>query len=252
MSFDDDRNYFTGNPDLNPSYENSFEFGYSFSNKKLTFNPTIYLKKSEDEQNRYQYLENGSIYTKPVNAGSRTNYGLDLNGTYDPFSWWKIMLSADLYGYNNTGSYNLFPETPETLNDFSGEGFSYRLRFNNTIKFDKTFSVQLQSFYRAGEKTAMNNRKAMYGIDLGASKTIWNGNGTIGFNIRDVFNTRRMRNESNTPQFSRNMEMQWQPRQASLTFTYRFKQGEKIDVKPKMKKDINSNTRGDDEQGGPM
>ena len=247
MSFDDDRNYFRGNPDLNPTYENSFELGYSFSNRKLTFNPTVYMKKSEDEQNRFQYVDlTGAINTVPYNVGTKTNYGLDLNGTYDPFSWWKMMLSADLYGYKNTGELYI----NNTYNDFSGTGFSYRLRFNNTFKPTKNLSVQVQSQYRAGEKTAMNNRKAMYGIDFGASQTIWNGNATIGLNVRDVFNTRRMRNNSDTPQFTRSMEMQWQPRQASLTFTYRFKQGEKIDAKPKMKKDINSNTRGDDEMGG--
>src|SRR5690606_24759317 len=57
MSFDDDRNYFRGNPDLNPTYENSFELGYSLSKSKITFNPTVYYKTSEDEQNRYQYVD---------------------------------------------------------------------------------------------------------------------------------------------------------------------------------------------------
>ncbi|WP_333597323.1 TonB-dependent receptor domain-containing protein [Chryseobacterium flavum] len=251
MSFDDDRNYFRGNPDLNPTYENSFELGYNYSKKKITFNPTLYFKRSEDEQNRYQYIDKeGAVNTIPFNVGTETNYGLDLNGTYDPFNWWKIMLSADLYGYKNTGTYNLFPDNPKTLNDFSGSGFSYRIRLNNTFKPTKTLSLQIQSFYRAAEKTAMNNRKAMYGIDLGVSQTIWKGNGIIGFNIRDIFNTRKMRNYSDNAQFTRDMEMQWQPRQFALSFTYKFKQGEKIETKPKVKKDINSNTNGDDEQGG--
>lgn len=243
MSFDDDRNYFRGNSDLNPSYENSFEVGYSISKKKFTINPTLYFKKSEDEQNRFQYLDElGAINTIPYNVGSRTNYGLDLNGTYDPFAWWKMMLNADLYGYKNEGELTL----NGVRNDFSGDGFSYRLRFNNTFKIDKTFSLQIQSFYRAGEKTAMNNRKAMYGVDLGASKTIWNGDGVISLNLRDVFNTRRMRNFSDTPQFTREMEMQWQPRQVSLSFTYKFRQGEKVEVK-KPKKDINNNYESGDD-----
>lgn len=252
MSFDDDRNLFRGNPDLNPTYENSFELGYSLSKSKITFNPTLYFKKSVDEQNRYQYVDaTGAINTIPYNIGSETNYGLDVNGTYDPFKWWKMMVSADLYGYNNEGTFNLFPGNPITENDFSGEGFSYRLRFNNTFKPNKNLSLQLQSFYRAGEKTAMNNRKAMYGFDFGASQTIWDGNGTIAFNVRDIFNTRKMRNYSDTPQFTRDMEMQWQPRQFSVSLTYRFKQGEKVE-QPKRKKDINSNSTGDDEQQGPM
>lgn len=248
MSFDDDRNYFRGNPDLNPTYENSFELGYNIAKKSFTINPTLYFKKSEDEQNRYQYLDNtGAINIIPVNIGSETNYGLDLNGTYDPFKWWKMMFSADLYGYKNTGSYNMFPENEKTLNDFSGEGFSYRFRLNSTFKPTKDLGLQIQTFYRGAEKGAMVNRKQMYGVDFGASQTIWKGSGTIAFNIRDIFNTRRMRNEFESPQYRRSSEMQWQPRQFSVSLTYRFKQGEKIE-QPKKKKDINSNFDGDDDQ----
>ena len=250
MSFNDDRNYFRGNPDLNPSYENSFELGYSISKKKFTINPTLYFKKSEDEQNRYSYLDNdGAMNTIPFNVGSKTNYGLDLNGTYDPFNWWKMMVSADLYGYKNEGGFNLFPEIDETFMDFSGEGFSYRLRWNNTFRPTKNLNIQIQSFYRAGEKTLMNNRKAMYGVDFGATQTIWKGNGTIAFNVRDVFNTRRMRNEINTAQYFSTNERQWQPRQFSVSLTYRFKQGERVDVKKK-NKDINNNYSGEEEMGG--
>lgn len=244
MSFDDDRNYFRGNPNLNPTYENSFELGYAITKKKFTINPTLYYKKSEDEVNRFQYLDDkGAINTMPFNVGTETNYGLDLNGTYDPFSWWKMMLSADLYGYNNTGNMTLNGK----YMDFSGDGFSYRLRLNTTFRPTKTFSFQVQSFYRGAEKTVMNNRKAMYGVDFGATQTLWKGNGTLAFNIRDIFNTRRMKNYTNTEDFVRDMEMQWQPRQFSLSLTYRFKQGEKVE-QPKKKKDINSNYDGGDDQ----
>lgn len=242
MSFDDDRNYFRGNPDLNPTYENSFELGYSVSKRKYTINPTLYYKKSEDEMYRFQFVdENNAINTIPYNIGSNTNYGLDINGTYDPFSWWKLMFSTNFYGYKNEGALALHG----TFNDFSGQGFAYRMRLNSTFKPTKTLNVQIQTFYRGAEKTAMRTRKATYGIDLGASKTLWKGNGSLAFNIRDVFNTRWFRIDSDTEQFTRNMEMQFVPRQFSLSLTYRFKQGEKVE-QPKRRKDINSNYDGDD------
>lgn len=244
MSFDDDRNYFRGNPNLNPTYENSFEIGYAITKRKLTINPTLYYKKSEDEVNRFQYIDDkGAINTMPFNIGTETNYGLDLNGTYDPFSWWKMMLSADIYGYKNTGDMMLNGK----YMDFSGDGFSYRLRLNSTFRPTKTFSFQIQSFYRGSEKTAMNNRKAMYGIDFGATQSLWKGNGTLSFNIRDIFNTRKMQNFTNTQDFVREMEMQWMPRQFSLSLSYRFRQGEKVE-QPRRKKDINSNYDGGDDQ----
>ena len=179
----------------------------------------------------------------PVNAGTETQYGLDVNATYDPFKWWKIMGSADLYGYKNDGNYEGF--------DFSGDGFSTRLRLTNTFKPTKTTSFQIQGFYRGAENTVSNQRKPMYAVNLGASQTIWKGNGTIAFNIQDIFNTRARENFVTTPSYSQYSYQQWQPRQFSISLSYRFKQGEKVD-QPKRKKDINSNSSGDDDQAPPM
>ena len=244
MSYGNNRSLFTGNPDLNPTYENSFELGYSLSKSKITFNPTLYFKKSEDEVNFYQYSgvdESGStvLYRKPVNAGSETRYGLDLNGSYDPFKWWRIMGSIDVFGYNNEGSYENF--------SFNGEGFSTRLRLTNTFKPDKKTSVQIQGFYRGAQKSDSDDRKAMYAVNFGASRTIWNGNGTISFNIQDVFNTRGREGTTITPTYTQYNFMQWQPRQFSVSLSYRFKQGDKVDL-PKKKKDENANYSGDEDQ----
>jgi hypothetical protein len=88
----------------------------------------------------------------------------------------------------------------------------------------------------------------MYALNFGASKTIWKGDGTLSFNIQDIFNTRAMQSTSYGPGFTRDSYMQWQPRQFAVSLTYRFKQGEKIE-QPKRKKDVNSNATGDDQQG---
>lgn len=244
MSYNNNRNLFSGNPDLNPTYENSFELGYSLSKSKFSLNPTLYFKKSEDEVNMYQYSglnEQGNtvLYTMPVNAGSETQYGLDLNATYDPFKWWKIMASADIFGYKSDGSYEDF--------DFSGDGFSSKFRLTNTFKPTKTTSFQIQGFYRGAQNTVSTQRKAMYAVNLGASQTIWKGNGTISFNIQDIFNTRSRESLVTTPSYSQYNYMQWQPRQFSVSLSYRFKQGDKVE-QPKRKKDINNNASGDEDQ----
>jgi iron complex outermembrane recepter protein len=232
-----------GNPDLNPTYENSCELGYSLSKSKIVFNPTLYFKKSQDEVNFYQYNaldsnNNTVLYRMPVNAGSEANYGLDLNATYDPFKWLRIMGNVDLFGYDNSGSYKDF--------SYEGSGFSSRLRLTTTFRPDKKTSFQVQGFYRGPEKTASVDRQSMYAINFGATRTILDGNGTLAFNIQDIFNTRARESTTNTPSYSQYSYMQWNPRQFSISFTYRFKQGEKVD-QPKKKKDINANSNGGDD-----
>ncbi|AQX07550.1 TonB-dependent receptor domain-containing protein [Elizabethkingia ursingii] len=259
-NYSNNQNIFEGNIDLNPSYVDSFEVGYSIQKKKFTVNPTLYYSHTTDDDKMLVYRPDERLnvfYTKPINLGTSDRYGLDLNFTYDPLSWLKFMGSLDLFGYKTTGiaSYNTIDKAtgqPKVgTMDFTGSGFSTRARLNTTFKLDKTLSVQLQGQYRGAQKTASQNRSDMYSLNLGASKTIWNGDGTITFNIQDVFNTRRMESFTFNDDFTRRNYMQWQPRQFSISLSYRFKQGEKVD-QPKKKKDINNNYDGGDEQGGPM
>jgi len=259
FSITDNQNLFLGNVDLNPSYVDSFEFGYSVSKKKYTLNPTLFYRKTTDDTKTvaYQEDENTNVYfTTPLNLGTNEQYGLDFNGTADVFPWLKLMGSFSLFGYKTTGEYS-YKTIDVKGNDvirtqsYAGDGLSTRARLNATFKVDKTFSFQLQGFYRGPQNTASQDRKAMYALNLGASKTIWNGDGTIAFNMQDIFNTRSMRNVSYLATGIRESYMQWQPRQFSVSLTYRFKQGEKIE-QTKRKKDINSNATGDDQQGGPM
>ncbi|WKS94815.1 TonB-dependent receptor domain-containing protein [Riemerella columbina] len=254
FSLTDDQNLFLGNLDLNPSYVNSFELGYSIQKRKFTLNPTLYLRHKTDDDKMLVYRADertNVFFTNPINLGEDTKYGLDLNATADLFSWWKMMASVDVFGYHTTGytTYQVLdkngdPATREA--DFEGKGFSYRMRLNSTFKVDKTLSFQFQGFYRGGQKTAFQDRKAMYAVNFGTSKTIWNGDGTITFNVQDIFNTRNRTVYTFSETSTRESYMQWQPRQVSLSLTYRFKQGEKIE-QPKRKKDNNSNYNGDDE-----
>ena len=255
FSITDNQNLFLGNVDLNPSYVDSFEFGYNISKKKFTLNPTLFYKKTteDDKVVAYQDDERTNIYyTTPVNLGTNEQYGLDFNGTADIFPWFKVMGNISFFGYKTTGmySYNTIDAKGENVTrtqPYDGNGFSARARLNTTFKIDKTLSVQLQGFYRGPQNTSSQDRKAMYAVNFGASKTIWKGDGTISFNMQDIFNTRSMRSTSYLATGIRESYMQWQPRQASIALTYRFKQGEKVE-QPKKKKDINANDSGGDEQ----
>ena len=251
-SYSDSDNIFSGNPDLNPSFVNSFELGYSIQKRKFTINPTLYFNHEEDETqmvNIYNF-DKQRFETKPYNIGTEQRYGFDMNFTYDPFTWLKLMGNIDLFGYRSEGDFNYTTlvngvATPAKIS-FNGEGFSARTRLTTTFRIDKTFNLQLQGFYRGGQKTANSKSDPMYALNLGASKTIWNGNGTFSFNIQDIFNTRSRSHYTFGDGFERKSYMQWAPRQFSLSFTYRFKQGDQV-TQPKRKRDINSNEGGDDD-----
>ena len=173
-SYSDNQNIFDGNIDLNPSYVDSYELGYSISKKKFTINPTLYFKHKTDDTKmlvynkavNFEYFDENGIqqtgkriefHTKPINLGTEDTYGLDLNFNWDATSWLKFMGNVDVFGYNIKGS------TPyETLDvlgnpitataNFSGNGISTRSRLTSTFKIDKTLNLQMQGFYRVGTK----------------------------------------------------------------------------------------------------
>ena len=253
-SYNNNLNIFDGNIDLNPSYVDSYEVGYSISKKSFTINPTLYYRHQTDDVKTITYSKteqiNGSptnvIHTKPVNVGTDDRIGLEVNFTWDATKWLKFLGNVDGFRYSTTGDY-FDPILMKESLPFDGKGVSIRSRLTSTFKLDKTLSFQLQGFYGGPRKTASQDRKSMYAVNFGASKTILNGNGTISFNIQDVFNTRAMRMVNYNGDFTSENYMQWQPRQFALSFTYKFKQGEKVE-QPKRKKDINSNASGDEQQ----
>lgn len=231
------RTLFAGNVDLNPSYVDSYELGYNYTKGKFTFNPTVYLRQKHDEDRIVTYRKDervNTVISVPINNGTETRYGLDLNFTADILPWWKVMGNVNLFGYVSKGEFTFDVidangNTAQRYRNFSGKGFSSVSRLTSTFRIDRTFSVQLQGFYRGAEKTASTQRKSVYSLNLGASKTIWNGNGTIAFNIQDIFNTRHMNSYTFSDVMDASTYMQWMPRQFSLSFTYRFKQGEKVE-----------------------
>lgn len=233
FNLNDDRNIFQGNADLNPEYINSFELGYAIQKKKITINPTLYFRKSENETQVITLRENATslrLISKPYNVGSQTSFGLDINANAEIFRWWKVMANIDLFRYHSSGSFfnATLMDKPQS---FDGKGFSARGRLTNTFSIDKTFNIQIQGMFRGGEKTETNNRRGDYSLNFGATKTIWKGNGTIAFNIQDIFNTRAMRNHRYLGNVERYSYMQFQPRTFVLSLSYRFKQGDKIEQK---------------------
>lgn len=246
-------NLFRGNPDLNPEYISSFELGYSFQKRKLTINPTLYYRYTQDETRMVVVPDptfTNGLNTTPFNIGNEHRYGLDINTNADILPWWRIMGSVDLYGYKSEGVFSDMNYVSEPMS-FEGDGFSTRIRLTNTFKVDKNTNLQLQSFFHGGEKTQSYERKNMFVLSLGANRTIWDGNGTIAFNVQDILGTRGRRMISYGEGFERESFMQWMPRTFNLSLTYRFKQGEKVE-QPKRRRDNNSNSQNGDDDMLPM
>ena len=238
FSATDDRNVRNGNPDLNPTYTNSYELAYITTVGKLMVTPSLFYQRTTDMINQFQrknYNDNGDevFITKPINIGDEDRYGLDLTATYKPAKWWSLMFNVNLFGYNRTGFYeetNVVKDpvtgvesTKVDTQDFSGDGFSSRGRLSSNFILPADFKIQVAGNYMGSMKTAQQKIEDNLSMDFSLSKDLFNKQATLSLNIRDVFNSRKRESTTYGADYTNYESMRWMKRSINLSFTYRFK-----------------------------
>jgi outer membrane receptor protein involved in Fe transport len=223
-SFSDSRNFFQGNPDLNPEYTHSFETGYLVNWESGSILSSAYYRhRVGDIQRVVQVDEGGTTRIFPVNLGITNAYGLEFNFSYTVARIWDLNASANFYRAITEGQYQ-----EQTLDR---DTYTFDARTTSKIKISDGFEFQTSFYYRAPEETTQGRQLSSYSLDLALAKDILNGKGTISANVRDLLNTRKWRSitEIEEENYYAESSRQWAPRQVRLTFTYRLNQMKKRD-----------------------
>ena len=217
VTFSDQRNFFSGNPNLNPEFTDSYELGHILYREKSTLFSTVYYRSTQDKIQRIRTVgDNGFSVTAPYNLVGEESYGLEFSGDYVASSWWKLDFNANFFYAVVDGS---------NLNqNFQATTTSMLFRQSSRFTLPKGWDLQVRGNYEARRKTAQGVQKGIFFLDLSASKKILNQRGTLIFNVADAFNSRINRYITEGSNFFTEGESQMVLRQTNLTFTYRFKQ----------------------------
>ncbi|GJM35704.1 MAG: TonB-dependent receptor [Saprospiraceae bacterium] len=219
-TFTDNRNFFSGNPDLNPELTHSFEIGHVKYMENASISSSIYYRYTLDEIERIRRVdENGNSFTRPENLATENAYGVELTGSYSPYKWWKV-----------DGNFNFFRSITDgdiLDQNFYSDTYGWRSRFTSRFTFWKNTDLQVRWNYRSRSQTTQGYRLPSWSLDLGVSKDILNKNATLTLNVRDLFNTRRWRSITEGENFYSFHDGQWRTRQINLTFSYRLHQQKK-------------------------
>lgn len=221
MTFSDSRNFFSGNPDLNPEFSNVFEIGHIKYFDKGTFSSAIYYRDTKGKIDRIRRVNaEGNSTTRPENLLSEKSFGTEFTSGYSPYKWWKLDFNFNFFHSEINGS--------NILNSYKATTYSWFARQTSRFMLPKNLDVQVRGNYEAPQKTAQGTRKALYYMDLSMSKDVLKGNGTLTFNVLDVFNSRRNRYTSTGPNFFTEGNSQGRRRQMNLTLNYRIKQSKQV------------------------
>lgn len=218
-NFSDTRNFFQGNPNLNPEYTHAFETGYLVNwDKGSILSSAYYRHRIGDIQRVVQVDNDGTTRIFPINIGSTNSYGLEFNFSYTIGKWWDINSSANFFRAITDGAFE--------GKSLSRDTYAFHSRTTSKMKISKGFEFQTSFFYRGPRKTTQGRQLSAYSLDLALAKDILKGKGTISANVRDLLNTRKWRSitEIEEDNYYAESVSQWAPRQIRLTFTYRLNQ----------------------------
>jgi len=212
INYSDSLNLSSGNPDLQPQYTNSYEFGYSTILFDFNVTSSLFYKQTDGLMTQINTLiGNGVTETTWENIANEKNYGAEFIGNGTLFPWWRLngnvsYFRRDINDENYTTSGN-------------NHSYSWTARINSTWLLSKTFSFQVSSTYNSKSVTAQGTNNAVYFTDL-AIKNDFSRDLSMTLRVSDIFDTRKFAGETIGTNFISYNEGRRISRAIFLGFTY--------------------------------
>jgi len=216
FTFTDRRNFFSGNPDLNPEFTDSYEIGHLKYWESANIGSSIYYRRTTDNIQRVQTqnVEDQTTIRRPENVGIEENMGFEFLFAYTGIKWLRLDGSVNGFRFITKG-------TSESGQDFNVDNFAWTSRLNSRISFWKNADLQLRLNYRAPRETLQGNRKSITSLNIAFSKD-FTPDLTFTLSVQDAFNNRKRRGEFFADDFYEESEFQWRPRTLTATVNYRI------------------------------
>ncbi|RAR70145.1 outer membrane beta-barrel family protein [Flavobacterium aciduliphilum] len=252
-SYSSSINVFKGNPDLDPSRTDSFDFGYLRKWNKVTFNASAYYNYTKNASQMVRYVDGMSgstpvTLTSFVNIGSEIREGFEFTVNYTPYKWWKLNTNFNFFKDDVNGAYTYTYTDNNNLlvtktQDLTKSANSWSSRLTSKITLPSKIDWQTNVTYNGPQYNAQSTTKGIFAMNLAFSKDVLKDKGTLALNVNDVFNSRKRRMDTFTDDIINNSIMQFRKRQITLSFTYRF--NKQKSEKEKSKRDNEGGDSGD-------
>lgn len=212
----DSLNVRRGNPQLNPEYISSFEFGYFRRFNEQSIGATLYYRKTNNLITRYRTLDTlvGITTTTFQNFSSSSNTGFEI-----------IMRNQLVKTVSATTSFNLFQNKIDGSNvdaELQSNNTNWNIRTSISWKVKPTTSFQVTGNYMSPNKSPQGSFKGMSGVDVGFRQELLKGKFTFSANVTDIFNTRKIQIHNEGKGFVLDQIRKRESRIANFTLVYRF------------------------------
>lgn len=216
-TFSDARNFNGGNPDLDPEFSDVLEVGHLKSFAKGSLSSSLYYRSTTDKIERIRKVDkNGNAITQPQNLLSEKAWGIEWTAGWNPYKWWKMDASFNLFQASVDGSNILAAYQTKTTSWFARQTSRFSLK--------NQLDIQARMNYEAPQRLVQGSRKGYFYTDLSFAKDLLAQKATLTLSILDVFNSRKVIYTFLGPEFRTESMVGFRPRQVNLTFSYRIRQ----------------------------
>ena len=195
----DANNVRQGNPDLQPEYIDSYEFGFQTFIGEIVFSNEIYYRVTHNKVERIRSVytndpDNSDItYNSVENVGKDYALGSEFMFVLDPLEMWNINLMGNLYNYKIEGV--LYDES------FSRESFTWNTRLNNVLKISQGTSLQFNLSYNSSSVSSQGKREGFFSTDAAFKQELFNRKLSLTIQVRDIFSTAKYESTTQGPDF---------------------------------------------------
>ncbi len=246
--YSDPLNIRRGNPNINPEKIDAIEGTYSGFYKIMRYTATVYFRQINQtiQHIRNVDLATGQSVVTFQNLDYARNYGVELTNRFNINSWWNITGNVNffrnqIFGKNQEADINTsnYTYNGRIINNFSFRKMSDKAKFLNGLDFQINFN------YVGPNVLPQGTMAPIAGLDAGLKKELWNGRGSLGFNVSDILNQRRMLFYTSSYNYTSDAYRKRESRIAMLTFSYRFGKSASQQAAQRQR-----GKRGEDDQGG--
>ncbi|WP_271784305.1 TonB-dependent receptor domain-containing protein [Aquimarina algiphila] len=167
-----------GNPFLQPSFTDNFEFNHTYKGK-LTTNAFLNIRSdgfgtifSADEETEIQSIIRENYYTN-------YNWGIGEIHSFDTLSWWKSQNQIYLLGSKTVVDDNVVG-VPQN-------GTQLYFATNNTFSLSKNTKLQANFWYRSPSKFVLFDISESYSFDLAIKHSMFKDKLQLSLVLNDIF-----------------------------------------------------------------
>jgi iron complex outermembrane recepter protein len=207
-----------GNPSLQPQFAHNVELSHTykgFLTTTLNYTNTTDIINDVLEQNSTN--NENQTFVKKSNIAKQRQYGISIAAGFPVQKWWNMNLYGNLY--NNIFKGNLsgaYVEVGATTAVFN---------VSNQFKFNKGWAAEVSGFLRTPGVDGVFKIQTLGAMNLGVSKQIMKGKGSLRLNVRDVLWTQKAKGSIKYDDIDATFQQQRDSRVVNLGFTYRFNKG---------------------------